>query len=866
MGGLGIILEKTVKVFQEEGLKGLRQRFKNLKADASLGLTSQPVWPMKFNALPDIADIMHSEGPDCLKARLHAILSKDRETVCIIGHHLGGGAEDYADQRRGRLLASGNAVLSVKYCAQQNRIAACAEAGGERLLFTLNDPEKLTGPGFPRIHRFIINTLVSWRLGSKPGQSTGAATSPYADLPLLLTAFQHLAEHHQAAYEVAWHEHYPICPNYTLLNQDSAFCDLPEDGKVCCSCLAHCTPPFDNPDPASVRQWRSAWAGFLCRAEKILCFSRSSVALVKRVFNPAPGKIMFLPHDPLIDLYGQTYRPPGDEPMTVAVIGAIGPQKGSRLVGELASALANNEKLVLIGTINDRNLLPPDVVVTGPYRREHLPDLLASHRVTVGFISSVWPETFNYVTQECMALGLPLVCLPIGACRERIAEWDYGLVAPEVSARSALDTLRKLDARRRESGTRTVKETGADGVCLDAVLPDFIVSGPSLKALAVPDEPGVDILLTVHNSFDFLVPCLESVLTNTDLPFRLFLNDDASDDPRVMDYLSEIKKRLPSTYIHRNETLRGFPASMDALMRVSDRDVIMVNADTVMPPGWASRLLWPLRHSGVPVASATPLSNSGTSTAFPYLNRDSEIFEGLPLETMDKVCRSVRPEAWREMPTGVGFCMAVSRKALHEIGAYDVETFSPGYGDEVDWCRRAAAFGYRHALTLNLFVYHKHGGSYKRILSEERRNLLDSHNRIIERRYPDYVGRIHKFFSDPYYLAQRTILLFLSIAEAGRAYAVYFTSGKNDDYPSHDKTASFCLPTVFIRPQVSEFELSFRYKEYNGKIKSAGLKSVASLLDFIKIASIVIDSSFAAACSQEDYAYIKKFSAKHNLR
>jgi GT2 family glycosyltransferase len=310
--------------------------------------------------------------------------------------------------------------------------------------------------------------------------------------------------------------------------------------------------------------------------------------------------------------------------------------------------------------------------------------------------------------------------------------------------------------------------------------------------------------------------------------------------------------------------MRGFAASMDALMRVSDRDVVMVNTDTVMPPGWASRLLWPLRHSGVPVASATPLSNSGTCTAFPYLNRDSEIFEGLPLESMDKVCRSVRPEAWREMPTGVGFCMAVSRKALHEIGAYDVETFSPGYGDEVDWCRRAAAFGYRHALTLNLFVYHKHGGSYKRILSEERRNLLDSHNRIIERRYPDYVGRIHKFFSDPHYLAQRTILLFLSIAEAGGAFAVHFTSEKKDDCSSHDKTTSSCLPTVFIRPQISEFELSFRYKEYNGKIKSAGLKSVALLLNFVEITSIVIDSSFAAACSQEDYAYIEEFSAKHN--
>ena len=64
------------------------------------------------------------------------------------------------------------------------------------------------------------------------------------------------------------------------------------------------------------------------------------------------------------------------------------------------------------------------------------------------------------------------------------------------------------------------------------------------------------------------------------------------------------------------------------------------------------------------------------------------------------------------MPTGVGFCMGVNKKVVDRIGMFDDVLFGKGYGEENDWCMRAAEVGFKNIIIPNLFVYHKHGGSF----------------------------------------------------------------------------------------------------------------------------------------------------------
>lgn len=74
-------------------------------------------------------------------------------------------------------------------------------------------------------------------------------------------------------------------------------------------------------------------------------------------------------------------------------------------------------------------------------------------------------------------------------------------------------------------------------------------------------------------------------------------------------------------------------------------------------------------------------------------------------------------------------------KAIQEVGLLDEENFGKGYGEENDWCQRAIAAGYENVHVDNLFVYHKHGGSFP---SEEKQRLLKEHSEALLRKHPDY--------------------------------------------------------------------------------------------------------------------------------
>jgi hypothetical protein len=138
--------------------------------------------------------------------------------------------------------------------------------------------------------------------------------------------------------------------------------------------------------------------------------------------------------------------------MHIAVVGQITAPKGAEVVRDLALLLQERNpraRLTLVGTLAaPATQLPDTVLVTGPYDKKHLADVLHNLGVTVGLISSIWPETFHYVTQELIALRLPLVCFDLGAPAERIRVWEHGMVARNVSAKAALDALEALDARR----------------------------------------------------------------------------------------------------------------------------------------------------------------------------------------------------------------------------------------------------------------------------------------------------------------------------------------------------------------------------------------------------------------------------------
>ena len=89
--------------------------------------------------------------------------------------------------------------------------------------------------------------------------------------------------------------------------------------------------------------------------------------------------------------------------------------------------------------------------------------------------------------------------------------------------------------------------------------------------------------------------------------------------------------------------------------------------------------------------------------------------------------------------------MGINIDVVQQIGMFDEKSFSRGYGEENDWCMRAHNAGYKNVLVPDLFVAHKHGGSFE---TAEKLNLQKTNFDVLVKKHPEYPGLIQKFIGE----------------------------------------------------------------------------------------------------------------------
>jgi GT2 family glycosyltransferase len=346
-----------------------------------------------------------------------------------------------------------------------------------------------------------------------------------------------------------------------------------------------------------------------------------------------------------------------------------------------------------------------------------------------------------------------------------------------------------------------------------ALEPRLFLTGDADMDRVRPATPcTVTIVLPVYNAFDLLEKVLTRIERHTDLPWRLILIEDCSSDARVRpflrDWVGARDRRDRDVHLIENAENRGFIASVnDGLARAmgfegaDEGPVILFNSDAFVPAGWASRMVAPMQnHENV--ASVTPMSNDAEIFSTPAICAKTPLVQG-QVDVIDAVAQTFHPEALlSEAPTGVGFCMALSRDWLARVPALDT-AFGRGYGEEVDWCQKVRALGGRHLGLPGLFVEHRGGESFG---SEAKQALVARNNDIVARRYPAYDNEVQGFIgTDPMVTAR----LALGLAWAGSidpdrqvpVYVAHSLGGGAENYLT-DQVAGACAagqPVVILR-------------------------------------------------------------------
>lgn len=257
---------------------------------------------------------------------------------------------------------------------------------------------------------------------------------------------------------------------------------------------------------------------------------------------------------------------------------------------------------------------------------------------------------------------------------------------------------------------------------------------PSLEILAGhPLDKVVDVLIPVYEGREAVLACIDSVLGSraaNRTPMNIIVLDDASADPALGQAL-ETLAAAGSIELHRRPINLGFIRNMNRGMVLhAQRDVLWLNADTLVAGGWLD-LLRETAYQNPSAATATPFSNNGELLSFPTP------CESYPMPTQDELeilnaQAAASTESSSEVEVGCGFCLYIKRSALADVGPLDELHLKRGYGEETDWCLRAKERGWVHLAAHRVFVAHRGGVSF----GSEKVERVAFNNALLRRRYP----------------------------------------------------------------------------------------------------------------------------------
>jgi len=222
----------------------------------------------------------------------------------------------------------------------------------------------------------------------------------------------------------------------------------------------------------------------------------------------------------------------------------------------------------------------------------------------------------------------------------------------------------------------------------------------------------VDVILPIYDGLEETVACIEHYYkAKNKTKAELIAIIDGSPNPGLITAVKALHEKYKFTLLE-NEQNKGFVYTVNRGMQLHpDRDVVLLNSDTEVYNNWLDKM-YAAAQANPQVGTITPLSNNAEICSYPLSGAVKEKLDDISWAELDKLCAQVNSKKTIEIPTGVGFCMYVTREALNSAGYFNEELWHKGYAEENDFCMKAYYNGYKNLLLTDTFVYHAGGVSF----------------------------------------------------------------------------------------------------------------------------------------------------------
>ncbi|WP_131195414.1 glycosyltransferase family 2 protein [Lichenihabitans psoromatis] len=266
-------------------------------------------------------------------------------------------------------------------------------------------------------------------------------------------------------------------------------------------------------------------------------------------------------------------------------------------------------------------------------------------------------------------------------------------------------------------------------------------------------RPSVTVVVPVYEDAAATRACLDSLEAQAIVgDLAVIAVDDASPNDAIRQDLDR-RASLGALRLIRNPHNLGFARAVNmALSEVEAGDVLLLNADTLLPPD-AIRHLRQVAEATDRVGTVTPFSNNGEEASFPLAHRASPLPALDEIAAIDRAARDRNGCGVVDMPNGIGFCLYITRRCLDAVGSLP-ELYERGYYEDVDFCLQAAEAGLRNLCATGVYVGHAGSLSF----GASKRALVMRNLRVLEHRFPDYRAQSAAFAAaDPLAVARARI-------------------------------------------------------------------------------------------------------------
>ncbi|WP_420361912.1 glycosyltransferase family 2 protein [Curtobacterium aetherium] len=261
------------------------------------------------------------------------------------------------------------------------------------------------------------------------------------------------------------------------------------------------------------------------------------------------------------------------------------------------------------------------------------------------------------------------------------------------------------------------------------------------------DRRAVTIVVPVYDDLPGLERCIEALLETVDFDLdRVLLANDVGPNVDAVEarILELVGDHDGFEYVRNAENL-GFVGNCNRAVLELDRtgnDVLLLNSDTVPMPGFLDEMTAVLGSEDT-IGVVCARSDNATIASYPFARRNPRATVA-PRRTRELHGRTkyLLPR-YTVSPVAMGFCFLIRREMVDRFGLFD-EVFSPGYGEENDFCLRINEHGFTAVLANRALVLHTGSTSFS---GDRGPSLRLAHERILLERYPFYGGALALFLA-----------------------------------------------------------------------------------------------------------------------